>query len=159
MTTKIKTKKRKKVTPYRKLFLKAERLWKELAFLRDGHRCQVAVNFPGDGLKHSDILQVDHFITRGDHNLFFHPQNGSVVCSNCNAAKKWKTGAVEEKIRKIVMDREGAEAVGKMLETHLSMQPNLNWKSAAWLEVVVIPQLEQCVSNLKRGYRMGEGAD
>lgn len=137
-----KMKKRKKVTEYRKLFLKAERLWKEIAFLRDGKRCQVALNFALDGLLHSDILQVDHFITRGDKNLYFHPQNSTVVCSNCNAAKKWKTGAVDEKIRKIVMEREGAEAVGLMLDIHMSHQPNLNWKSAEWLEKQVIPNLE-----------------
>lgn len=141
-------KKRKKVTPYRKLFLKAERLWKEIAFLRDGKSCQVARHFAQDGLGHSEIMQVDHFITRGDKNLFFNPQNSTVVCSNCNAAKCWKTGAVEEKIRKIVTDREGGEAVGLMVEIHMSGQPNLNWKSYEWLEMSVIPMLEDYKKNI-----------
>lgn len=141
-------KKRKKVTPYRKLFLKAERLWKEIAFLRDGRGCQVALHFGANGLPHSEIYQVDHFITRNDKNLFFNPQNSTVVCSNCNAAKSWRSGGVEEMIRKIVMDREGGLAVGLMLDIHMSHQPNLNWKSAEWLEVQVIPMLEHYKNNL-----------
>jgi len=142
--------KRKKVTPYRKLFLKAERLWKECAILRDGRQCQVQKHFPSAKLIHSEIIQVDHFITRGDHNLFFNPHNSTVVCSNCNGAKKWK-GVQEEMIRKIVTDREGGEVVGMMIETHLSHQPNLNWKSAEWLELVVIPQLEEYKKGLSNG--------
>lgn len=136
-------KKRKKVTVYRKLFLKAERLWKETAFIRDGRICQVARYFGYHTLQHSEILQVDHFITRGDKNLFFDPRNSTVVCSNCNGAKKWKTGGVEEKIRKIVMDREGGEVVGSMVEVHMAQSPNLEWKNPEWLEKSVIPMLEE----------------
>jgi hypothetical protein len=127
---------------YRKLFLKAERLWKECAILRDGRRCQVQKYFSMPKLKHSEIIQVDHFIPRGDHNLFFNPHNSTVVCSNCNGAKKWK-GVQEEMIRSIVMKREGGEMVGMMIETHLKGEPNLNWKSAEWLEESVIPMLEE----------------
>lgn len=143
--------KRKKVTQYRKLFLKAERLWKEIAIVRDGRQCQVARYFTQDGLTHSEIFQVDHFITRGDKNLYFNPQNSTVVCSNCNAAKSWRSGAVEEKIRKIVTEREGGMAVGLMLEIHMSHSPNLNWKSAEWLEMSVIPMLEKYLEDVKKG--------
>lgn len=133
----------KKLTNYRKLFLKAERLWKECAYLRDGRVCQVSRHFAQDDIRHSEIMQVDHFITRGDKNLYFDPRNSTVVCSNCNAAKSWKTGGVDEKIRSIVVKREGGEAVGMMLEVHMAQHPNLLWKSAEWLEKSIIPMLEE----------------
>lgn len=127
---------------YRKLFLKAERLWKEIAFLRDGKVCQVARWYGSRGLQHSETLQVDHFITRGDHNLYFNPKNATVVCSNCNGAKKWLTGGVAEMIRRIVTDREGGLEVGIMTDIHVGGQPNLRWKDADWLELDIIPMLE-----------------
>lgn len=143
--------KRKKVTPYRKSFLKAERIWKEIAFTRDGRFCQVLRYYDHAGLQHSQIYQVDHCFPRGDHNLFFHPKNGTVVCSTCNASKSWKTGAVEERIREIVRGREGGMEFGLMLEMHLSHQPNLNWKDPEWLEKKVIPELEAYLEDLKSG--------
>lgn len=148
-----KTKKRKKSPAqklYTKMFNKACALWKEHAFLRDGRQCQVQKHFPGARLTHSDCLQVDHFVTRNDHNLFFNPQNSTVVCSNCNGAKNWRNGSpVEEMIRKIVTEREGGIAVGLMLDIHLSHQPNLLWKDSEWLEKQVIPMLEDHIKNLK----------
>lgn len=143
---KDKTQKQRKLES-RKLFLKAERLWKECAKLRDGSVCQVMLHFPSINISHSQILQVDHWITRNDHNLFFNPSNSLVVCSTCNASKGWNQGPARELINKIVVERE-KEHAGFMLDIHMSHQPNLNWKSSEWLEMSVIPMLEQYKSSL-----------
>jgi len=141
--TQIKPKTKKQLKKdYNKLFHKAERLWKEVAHLRDGHGCQVQKRFPAVQISHSDVMQVDHWITRNDHNLFFNPCNSLVVCSVCNASKGWNIGPARELINKIVTEREGSNA-GFMMDIHCSHQPNLNWKSTEWLEKQVIPMLEQ----------------
>ena len=130
-------KKRKKVTPYRKLFLRAERLWKQAAFLRDGRECQVAKLFPQINSTHSAIMQIDHCITRQDKNFFFDIRNATVVCSSCNMHKKNRFRGIDWAIQKIVMDRESAEVFGMMMEVHQSGVPNYNWKEIWWLEKVV----------------------
>lgn len=153
MTPRSITRKRKKSArekSYRKLFLKAERLWKEIAFLRDGRKCQVKYRFPNIPITHSEVLQIDHWITRNDHNLFFNPQNSLVVCSVCNASKGWNRGPARELINNIVIERERIDA-GLMLDVHMSHQPNLNWKSADWLEQSVIPMLEDYKNKVIKG--------
>ena len=133
----IKSKKRKKVTPYRKLYLKAERLWKEIAFLRDGRECQVHKLFPQINTTHDNILQVDHCLTRRDKNFFFDIRNATVVCSTCNMHKKNKFRGIDYAIQKIVMEREGYEAFGMMMEVHQAGGPNYNFKKIWWIEKVI----------------------
>lgn len=139
---------RKKI--YNKLFKKAEVLWKEIAFLRDGRFCQVQALFPSVSIQHSEVLQIDHWITRNDHNLFFNPCNSLVVCSTCNGSKGWNQGPARELIDRIVRQRE-KENAGFMLDIHVSHQPNLNWKDAEWLEKQVIPMLEQYKKEIENG--------
>jgi hypothetical protein len=150
----IKMAKRKK-TAYEKLYIKffnkAEKLWKEIAFLRDGRQCQVQKRFPNTPITHSEVLQVDHWVTRNDHNLFFNPCNSLVVCSVCNGSKGWNQGPARELINIIVRDREQANA-GLMLEIHMSHQPNILWKDVEWLEKQVIPMLEDYKQKLKGEY-------
>jgi hypothetical protein len=144
---KIKKKKRKKVTPYRKLYLQAERLWKECAFIRDGRICQVQKECPQITTEHSRVLQVDHCITRGDKNFFFDVRNSTVVCSNCNLHKKNRFRGIDYAIQKIVMDRESAESFGMMMEVHQSGVPNLHFKKVWWIEEVI-----QSLKNYKSNY-------
>ena len=129
-------KKRKKVTRARKLYLKAERLWREVCFLRDGRECQVKKHFPQIRIQHTDVLQVDHCFSRADKNLFFNPHNGTIVCSACNRAKAFKQKAIDKAIDKIVMDREG-EVYGQMMDVHQTHLPNWEFKKVWYLEKVV----------------------
>ena len=130
-------KKRKKLTPVRKLFLKAERLWKECAFLRDGRECQVKKSYPLINVNHSDILQIDHCIPRADKNFFFDLRNATVVCANCNGCKKWLRYGVHHAIEQIVINREGGEVYGDMMDIHQRGTPNEHWGKIWWLEIVV----------------------
>ena len=129
--------KRKKLTPYRKLYLKAERLWKECSFLRDGRECQVKKLRPLVNVTHNDVLQTDHWIPRADKNYFFDIRNATVVCSTCNMHKKNNVRGVDHAITSIVMEREGGEIAGIMLETHQAGTPNEHWGKIWWLETVV----------------------
>lgn len=121
----------------RKLFLKAERLWKEIAFLRDGHECMVRKNFPQIQIKHSEIMQVDHCFSRQDKNLFFNPKNSTIVCSSCNMAKGFKNRSIDRAIDKIVTQREGVEEFTRMMGINQTMRANVNWGKIWWLETVV----------------------
>ena len=143
-------KKRKKVTSARKLYLKAERLWKECALLRDGPACQVKKLRPAVNVTHSETLQVDHWITRADKNFFFDIRNATMVCSTCNMHKKNHVRGVDHAITSIVMDREGGEAAGMMMEIHQSGTPNHHFKKVWWLEKV-IEDLERFKNDLTRG--------
>ena len=130
-------KKRKKPTNARKLYLKAERLWKEIAYLRDGRECQVKKHYPHIKASHCEVLQIDHFITRRDKNLFFDPHNSTVVCSSCNRNKKYKQKGVDYAIQEIVLKREGQEAFDYMMRLNMTGNPNLHWKKIWWIEYIV----------------------
>ena len=144
--------KRKKLTLYRKLYLKAERLWKESARLRDGEICQVKKLRPLVNVTHSEVLQTDHWIPRADKNFFFDIRNATVVCSTCNMHKKNKVRGVDHAITSIVMEREGGEAAGMMLEGHQRGLPNYHFKHIWWLESV-IKELETCKNILELNQR------
>lgn len=134
--------KRKKITQYRKMFLKAERLWKEIAKLRYGNECMVKKHYPRIDISHSEVIQIDHVITRADHNLFFNVNNGVPVCSTCNRAKHYKQKGVDYAIQKICMDKIGGEEFGMMMELHQTGGPNYNWKKVWWIEKVVEDLIE-----------------
>ena len=122
---------------YRKLFLQAERLWKEIAKLRYGPECQVKKFYPKIKINHSSILQIDHVISRRDKNLFFHVFNGIPVCSTCNRAKCFNQKGIAHAIEQIVINKIGGEEFGLMMELHQTGAPNTNWKKLFWIEQVV----------------------
>lgn len=132
----------------RKLYLHAERLWKEYAFLRDGRECKVKKYYPNLHISHTDIFQVDHGITRQDHHLFFEPSNATVICSTCNLMKKRHQCGVDRAVDEIIIDREGLEKFNEMKALHLSGQPNHEWGKIHWLEYIV-DKLEAKVEPLR----------
>ena len=122
---------------YRKAFLKAERLWKEIARLRYGAECQVKKHYPQIKIAHSKVLQTDHVISRRDKNLFFHVFNGIPVCSSCNRAKCFNQKGVAHAIEQIVINKIGGEEFGHMMEIHQTAGPNVSWKKLWWVEKFV----------------------
>ena len=130
-------KKLTKPKQYRKLFIEAERLWKEIAFLRYGRECQVRKNYPNIWIVHTNVLQIDHVITRRDKNLFFHVFNGVPVCSTCNRAKCFHQKGIAYAIEQIAVAKIGALEFGLMMELHQTGTPNVNWKKLWWIEKVV----------------------
>ena len=130
-------KKLTKPKQYRKNFLEAERLWKEIAFLRYGRECQVKKHYPNIWIVHTSVLQIDHVITRMDKNLFFNVFNGVPVCSSCNRAKAFHQKGIAYAIEQIVKDKIGGEEFGMMMELHQTGTPNTNWKKLWWIEKVV----------------------
>ncbi len=129
-------KKLTKPKQYRKLFLKAERLWKEIARLRYGKECQVGKHYPSIFVAHTNVIQIDHVITRRDKNLFFHMFNGVPVCSSCNRMKHYQQKGVAHAIEQIVINKIGGEEFGKMMDLHMTGTPNTNWKKLFWIEKV-----------------------
>lgn len=127
----------KKEKSARRLYLKAERLWKEYCFLRDGHECQVKKNRPDIAVPHAGPLQIDHFISRQNKHLFFETSNGTVVCGSCNRYKKFKFKSIDRVIDDIVMEREGEEKYNEMVAIDQTKAPNPHWKRIYWLEDVV----------------------
>lgn len=124
----------KKVTRARKLFLACERLWKEIAYERDGRECQVSKHHPHIRITHKGVMQVDHCFSRRDKNLYFDPRNSTVVCSSCNAAKGFKNKSVDRAIDEIVIAREGLEAFAEMKKINQTGTPNPGWGKVWWLE-------------------------
>lgn len=152
MTTK--KKKTAKEKEYRKLYLKAERLWKEIAFFRDGKQCMVQKHFPEIDIKHAGYLQADHCFSRANKNLFFHPKNGTIVCATCNRAKHYKSKSVDRAIDTIVRVREGEEEFKEMVLTDQRKSICKGWGKIWWIEEVV-EELENYFENL-RDQRVGE---
>ena len=133
----MKKRKLTKAKEYRKLFLQAERLWKEIAILRYGKECQVGKHYPSIFVAHTNVIQIDHVITRRDKNLFFHVFNGVPVCSSCNRMKHYQQKGIAHAIEQIVITKIGGEEFGKMMELHQTGTPNTNWKKLFWIEKVV----------------------
>ena len=133
-----KIKKRKTKSPIIKLHERANKLWKEYAFLRDGKECQVKKRFPHIQIAHTKVLQVDHFITRGNRNLFYDTRNSTVVCGSCNFAKKFKQKSVDRAIDDIVKQREGEDVFNEMVEKDHRNAPNSNWTRIWYLEEIII---------------------
>ena len=138
----------KKLKSIKSLQKKAEALWKEYCYLRDGRQCMVKKYFGGSS--HNDVFQVDHCFSRANKNLFLDTRNGTVVCSTCNASKNWDKKSVGRLIDDIVKMREGEEAFTEMKEIDMRGSPNLNWHSRAWLEDMVIQLTLKC-SELMEG--------
>lgn len=126
--------KRKIISPVKRLKLRCEELWKKVCKERDGLECQVKKHFP-ELRRHTDIMQVDHFITRSNKNLFFSVFNGTVICSGCNMSKKIEpNGPVDIAVEQIVIKREGEATVADMKALALTMRANDNFSKVWWLE-------------------------
>ena len=129
-------KRKRSKSPVKKLQEKAERIWKEICIARDGRECQVKKHFPEIG-GHTDIIQVDHYITRSNKWFFLEPQNGTVVCSGCNSRKAWGQKSIAWAIEQIVIKREGEKAVEDMNLLNMAMKPNENFSKIWWLEAQI----------------------
>ncbi len=143
------------VTKARKLYLKAERLWKEYCFLRDGNDCQVQKYHPEVDIAHEGHLQVDHCITRANKHLYFDVKNGTVVCGSCNRAKGFKNMSVGRVIDQIVKDREGSY-FEYMVGLDKRKHANTDWGKVWWLEDVV-KTLEDKLADLRMGTLIQNG--
>jgi len=133
----------------KKLHERASQLWKEIAFLRDGRECQVKKFFPNIPIRHSNILQVDHCITRANKHLFYEPKNATVVCSTCNMLKSVDSKSVGRAIDEIVKKREGEDEFKLMVNIDAGRSANKDFNKVWWLEDV-IKKLEDIKSSILR---------
>lgn len=120
-------------TPIKKLQSKAEKLWKEYCYIRDGKQCWVRLRFPNIKTKHTNIYQVDHCFSRSNKELFLDVANGTVVCSSCNLNKKYND-AIRLAINDIVMQREGLNVWNRMREVASGRGGFPRWRNILWLE-------------------------
>lgn len=140
-------KSRDTLPPIKSLHKICSTLWKQICFTRDGRQCQVQKYFPHINIIHSDILQVDHGFTRQDKNLFYEPDNGTVVCSNCNFSKHVQSHSVHRAIDIIIQRRIGIERYNELMAINQSMKPNTNFNKRWWLEAK-IAELEEYNKNV-----------
>ena len=148
-------KKRKKVTLKRKLFLKAERLAKEICRVRDNNECQLHKYYPNIGLACSGYLQADHGITRACKKYYLDPRNLTWVCGSANRAKCFKEKSVDEAIRQIVINREGKEFWSEMVQHNMCRGAFAEWGQVWWLQEQ-IDKLEDELADLKVGQDIRE---
>lgn len=113
---------------------RAENLWKQVCYKRDGLECKVQKYFPEIQIAHSDCYQVDHCIGRANKLLFLDPRNGTVVCSSCNSAKNNKMKSVSRAIDMIVKTREGLKVFDEMVALDMAKSSNPDWSRRWWLE-------------------------
>lgn len=124
----------KKKSAVRKLQDKAEKLWKERCYDRDGRECQVAKHYPELEFAHSPTLQVDHCFSRKCSELKYEVSNGTVVCSACNRAKHYQQKSIHRLIDTIVMDREGKALFNEMRITDMRKAAFSEYSKVWWLE-------------------------
>lgn len=129
----VKNKNQNKKSIVKRLQDKNEIRWKEVCTARDGRECMVAKHYGFIKVPHSEIIQVDHNISRTNKILKFDPRNGTTVCSNCNMFKKNKQFSIDRAIDDIVKKREG-DFYYKMVEIDQMRKPNLDFGNIGWLE-------------------------
>ena len=125
---------RERVTPIAELKKKAESLWKEIAYLRFGRVCWVRRNYPQIRIAHTDIIQIDHFISRSNKHLFLDPRNALPVCSSCNRAKHYRQKSVDKAIENMIREREGHEVVDQMIALDMTKTANRDFSKRWYLE-------------------------
>lgn len=123
-----------KLKSIKSLQTKAEKLWKECCYIRDGKRCMVQFYYPQIKAAHSDVYQVDHCITRQNKVTFLEVANGTVVCSTCNMLKNNKNKSIDRAINEIVIKREGLALYNRMVEQDQSCSAFPSWRNRMWLE-------------------------
>lgn len=99
-------------------------------------------------IKHTNVYQVDHCITRANKHLFFATKNGTVVCSSCNRAKGFHNKSVARAIDQIVTDREGEVVFCQMVALDMKKHGNPDFGKRWWLETVQ-EDLERSINELR----------
>jgi len=145
-----------KITKKKKIALMHDRalnLFRDICFSRDGRQCQVLKNYPMLKVKHSDTLQVDHCISRGNKNEFYNYKNGTVVCSNCNLAKHHHLKSVTRAIDFIVQKREGFDVWMEMVMGDMQSTGNDLFNDIAWLDgrLRILTIIKNNISEIKSG--------
>lgn len=133
---------------------RAEKLWKEYAYKRDGKECMVERHFPDIEIWHSSVYQVDHCISRKNKLLFLDTRNSTVVCSSCNSAKAFNNKSVSRAIDEIVKKREGISVFNEMVKLDQKKCPNPNWNKIWWLENMIdelIKKTEKDFPKIEKG--------
>jgi len=143
----IKRRKPQKRNPIKTLKNKAERLWKEVCYLRYGRFCYVKRYYPYIKISHTDVIQIDHCITRGNKYFFLDPNNGTPVCSACNQAKCYGNKSVSRAIDEIV-EKRNPEWYKSAVWLDQAGEPNANFSKKWWLEEKVV-ELEEELKRLK----------
>ena len=139
--------KAKRLTPVNKLQKKAEGLWKEIAYKRDGRECQVKKFYPQIGVEHTEVMQVDHGMSRTNKETFLEIANATVLCSGCNLAKYRHQKSVEWAVLEIIKSREGIDTFNRLNEINMRKGGFKNWSSRMWLEGQ-IAILEEMLRNM-----------
>jgi len=152
----LKKRKIKKLPSIKSLQNKAEKLWKEVCFLAQGRGCSVKRSYPEYGLKHDNVLQVDHCFSRNNKFLFLEPANGTVVCEVCNWHKSHCQFGVEKLIDQIVLRREGYNKFHDMLRVAVTGGPNKNWSKRWWLIEKIAELTSMKVELLNKPKESGE---
>ncbi len=114
----------------------AYKLWREACFKLYGKYCYVQKYYPYIKITHTDTIQVDHCISRGDKNFFYSVENGLPVCSGCNQAKHYKAKGIDEAITEMVKKR-NKNWYEKALWLHRSGTPNTNFSQTWYLEEII----------------------
>lgn len=127
----------KKLESIKSLKNRAGKLWKECAFKRDGKSCKVKERFPNLEIFHSNVIQVDHCITRANKHFFFDTRNSLVVCSACNMLKSMQAKSVHRLIDQIVIEREGQDIFDEFKALDMRKSPNVNFSKRWWLEDII----------------------
>ncbi len=112
------------------------KLWKEVCYKKWGRYCHVQRKYPEIRIKHTDVIQVDHCITRANKYFYYDIWNGTPVCSSCNRAKYFKQKSVDRAIEEIVRKRnpgwyKQAVAIDRMKE------PNPSFNKIWWIEEIM----------------------
>jgi len=115
---------------------KAEKLWKEVCLLKYGKYCHVKKHAPHIKIKHTEVIQIDHCISRANKYFFLDINNGLPVCSSCNRAKCYKQKGIDEAITEMVKKR-NPKWYKDALWLHQTREANPNFSKVWWLEEVI----------------------
>ena len=128
--------KRKKRNPVKTLQNKAERLWKEVCLKKYGKFCHVQRYYPHIKINHTDIIQIDHCISRANKYFFYDVNNGTPVCSGCNSAKNFKVKSVDTAISELVK-RRNPKWYENAIWLDQTREGNFNFSKIWWLEEII----------------------
>lgn len=112
---------------------KAEELWKKAGKLLHGNECEVKKAYPQANILHTNVIQGDHCIIRGNKYFFLDVRNHSSICSACNKAKGFGNRSISRAVDDIVEKRHPAwfrDAVW----LDQTKEANPSWRNPIWLE-------------------------
>ena len=139
---------KKKLKSIKSLKKVAEALWKEVCHLKYGSFCYVQRYYPSLKIRHTEIIQIDHCITRANTYFKFDTKNGLPVCSSCNSAKSNHLKSVERAINEMVEKRD-PEWYKNAVWLDQSKEANCNYSKRWWLEEIIEDLEEQKKVNLR----------